>query len=386
VYLLKLILRNALRHKLRTLLTVAGLAIAVLAFGTLRTVITSWNSGVESSQANRMVTVHSVSFIFPLPLSYRDQIARVPGVKRVSFANWFSGIYIDKYQFFPRLAVDPETFWDVTPEFIVSDSVKEALKGRRNGCVIGVKIARDYKLNVGDVMNIEGDIYPGKWQMQVVGIYRGRDRTADETQMLFNWHYLDEQLKVNEPGRDGHVGWYILQIDNPNQRGTIAASVDNLFANSPAETKTQTEKEFQQSFVSMSGALLTTFNVVSFVIIGILLLVLANTMAMTARERVREYAVMRTLGFTSRNLLLLISGESMLLSLVGGGIGLAATFGLCALIQQVAPAGMFPVFIVEPVTVALAFFSAVVAGIVAAALPVRRVGRMKIVDGLRQIA
>jgi putative ABC transport system permease protein len=386
MYLLKLILRNTLRHKLRTSLTVAGIAIAVLAFGTLRTVITSWNSGVESSQANRMVTVHSVSFIFPLPLSYRDQITKVAGVKKVSFANWFSGIYIDQYQFFPRLAIDPETFWDVTPEFLVSDSVKEALKRQRNGCVVGIKIANQYKLKPGDVMNIEGDIYPGKWQMQVVGIYRGRDRTADETQMLFNWHYLDEQLKVNEPGRDGHVGWYILQIENPNDRAKIALAVDNLFANSPAETKTQTEKEFQQSFVSMSGAILSAINVVSFVIIGIILLVLSNTMAMTARERIREYAVMRTLGFSSRNLTQLIAGESLLISLVGGGVGLAVTFPLCSLIQQVAPTGMFPVFIVEPGTVLLAFLSAVAAGTVAAAFPIRRTSRMKIVDGLRQIA
>src|SRR5258708_13407632 len=169
MYLLKLILRNTMRHKLRTSLTVAGIAIAVLAFGTLRTVITSWNSGVESSQANRMVTVHSVSFIFPLPLSYPDQLVKVPRVKKVSFPNWFSGTYIDQYQFFPRLAIDPETFWDVTPEFLVSDSVKEALKRQRNGCVIGIKIANQYRLKAGDVMNIEGDIYPGKWQMEVVG-------------------------------------------------------------------------------------------------------------------------------------------------------------------------------------------------------------------------
>src|SRR6267378_8130161 len=170
MYIIKFVFRNALRHKLRTSLTILGIAIAVLAFGIMRTVVTSWYSGVESSQANRMITVHRVSFIFELPLSYRDQIAKVPGVKKVSFANWFSGIYIDQNQFFARLAVDPETIWDVFPEFIVSDSVKEALKRVRNGCVIGAKIARDYKLSIGDVMNIEGDIYPGKWQMQVVGI------------------------------------------------------------------------------------------------------------------------------------------------------------------------------------------------------------------------
>src|ERR1041385_3865313 len=219
--------------------------------------------------------------------------------------------------------------------------------------------------------------------MQVGGIYHGRDKTADETQMLFNWHYLDEQLKVNEPGRDGHVGWYILQIVNPNDRAKIALAVDNLFANSPAETKTQTEKEFQQSFVSMSGAILSAINVVSFVIIGIILLVLSNTMAMTARERIRGYAVLRPLCFSSRNLVSLIAGESMLLALAGGLIWLGVTFPICAGIQSVAPTGMFPLFNVEPVPVVLAFLSSIAAGFVAAALPIRRAARMKIVDGLR---
>jgi len=385
MYILKLILRNALRHKLRTLLTIVGIAIAVLAFGIMRTVVTSWYSGVESSQANRMLTVHKVSFIFDLPLAYRDRITKVPGVKKVSFANWFQGIYIDKNQFFARLAVDPETIWDVSPEFVVSDSVKEALKKQRNACVIGAKLEHDYNLHVGDLMSIEGDIYPGKWQMQIVGVYHGKDQTVDETQMLFNWHYLDEELKQNEPGRDGHVGWYILQIENPNDRARVSAAVDDLFTNSSAETKTQTEKEFQQSFVSMSGAILTAINVVAFVIIGIILLVLSNTMAMTARERIGEYAVMRTLGFSTRNISQLVAGESLLISLLGGLIGLAVTFPLCAAIQKIVPTGWFPVFNVETATVVLAFGSAIAAGVIAAAFPISRAIGMRIVDGLRHI-
>lgn len=385
MHILRLVFKNLMRHKLRTLLTIIGIAIAVMAFGLMQTVVASWNAGVEASAANRLVTVHSVSFIFPLPLAYRDRIARVPGVSNVSYANWFQGIYIDENQFFARLAIDPETIFDVYPEWLTSDQEKEALRNTRNGAIIGRKIAEQYNLKVGDLMNIQGDIYPGEWTMKVVGIYHGRDETIDETAMLFNWHYLDEQLRSTQPTRSGFVGWYIVQISNPNDRTTISRQIDDLFSNSPAETKTQTEKEFQQSFVSMSGAILTAINVVSFVIIGIILLVLSNTMAMSIRERIREFAVLKTLGFSTPHIVGLIGGESMVISLLGGLIGLAITFPITAAIHKGLPSGWFPIFNVDTLTIVLAFLAAIIAGVVAAAFPLSRTVRMKIVDGLRQV-
>jgi putative ABC transport system permease protein len=385
MFIFRLVMKNLLRHKLRTFLTIVGIAVAVMAFNLMKTVVTAWNSGVAASAANRLVTVHSVSFIFPLPYSYLAQIEKIPGVKRVSYANWFSGIYIDENQFFARMAVDPETIWDLYPEFIITEEAKEALKRTQNGCVIGVKIAKQYNLHVGDIMPMEGDIYPGHWEMKVVGFYQGKDETVDETQMLFNWHYLDEQVRQTQPGRAGQVGWYLLSIDNPNDRARISAAVDALFANSPAETKTQTEKEFQQSFVSMSGAILTAINVVSYVIIGIILLVLSNTMVMTARERIREYAVMKTLGFSSFHLGGLIAGESLAISSLGGLIGLAMSFPIVEAIHKGLPSGWFPVFALEPFTIGLAIVFALLAGVAAAIFPIGRAARMKIVDGLRQI-
>ncbi len=385
MHILKLVIKNMLRHRLRSMLTIFGIAVAVMAFGLMRTIVTAWNSGVAASAVNRLITVHSVSFIFPLPLSYNERIAQIPGVKKVSYANWFQGIYIDRNQFFARMAVDPETIWDVYPEYILSEAEKEAMKRVRNGCILGRKIAEQYKLKVGDLMTLDGDIYPGRWEMQVVGIYKGKDQTTDETQMFFNWKYLDEEVKVRQPGREGYVGWYIVQIDDPNDRTTIAGAIDNLFANSPAETKTQTEKEFQQSFVSMSGAILTAINVVSFVIIGIILLVLTNTMVMTARERVREYAVLRTLGFTTFHIAGLIGGEAMFIACLGGGIGLAITFPIIIGVEKGIPSGWFPIFKLETITIMLAVSTAILAGITASAFPVIRAVRTKIVDGLRQI-
>jgi len=386
MFILRLIYKNLLRHKLRTLLTIMGITIAVLAFGLMQTVVSAWNAGVAASAANRLVVVHSVSFIFPLPLSYRARIEKIPGVRTVSWANWFSGVYIDEKQFFARMAVDPDHYFDVFPEFIVSDEALAEFKRQRNAAIIGAKIAKDYNLKPGDIMPMEGDIYPGHWEMKVVGIYHGRDEGTDESQMLFNWNYLDQSLLATQPARAGRVGWYVVDIDNPDDRARISAAIDDLFANSPAETKTQTEKEFQQSFVSMSSAILTAINLVSIVIIGIILLVLSNTMIMTARERFREYAVLKTIGFSGAHLVGLIGGESLLIACVGAAAGVAITFPISNVIEKGLPSGWFPVFNVEPVTLLLAVGSAILAGVVAAAVPVIRSLRMSIVDGLRQVA
>jgi putative ABC transport system permease protein len=385
MFILVLIWKNLRRHKLRSFLTLTGITIAVLAFGILRTVDSAWNAGVAASAADRLVTVHSVSFIYPLPLAYRQQIEKIPGVQTVSWANWFSGIYIDESQFFARLAVDPANFFKVYPEFVVSDEAVAELAKQRNGAIIGAVIAEKYKLKIGDIMPIEGDIYPGHWEMKVVGIYKGRDEGTDQTQMLFNWEYLDQSLQQTQPARSGKVGWYVVDIANPADRARISHEIDALFANSPAETKTQTEKEFQQSFVSMSSAILTAINIVSIVIVGIILLVLSNTMIMTARERFREFAVLKTLGFTAAHLSALIGGESMLIAGLGSAIGIGLTYPLAAVIEKGLPSGWFPVFNVEPATLGWAALAAFISGIVAAAVPVLRTLRTSIVDGLRQV-
>lgn len=383
--ILKLVFRNVLRHKLRSTLTVLGIAIAVMFFGILRTVVDAWYSGVEASAVNRLITRHAVSFIFPLPYSYREQIARIPGVTRVTFANWFQGIYIDQNQFFARMAVDAETFFDGYPEFIVDKDQLDTFKKERNACVIGQKIADQYKLKIGDVMPIEGDIYPGKYEFVVRAIYKPRDEKVDATQMLFHWTYLDERLRQDQPTRAGNVGWYIITIGDPSKAPLISQTIDEMFKNSRAETKSETEAAFQQSFVSMSGAILTAMNFIAFVIIGVILLVLGNTMVMTARERIREYAVLKTLGFTAGHIVGLIAGESLTISIAGGVLGLFLTFPMVQGIAANIPSGMFPVFETTPTTIVLAGSSALVVGVIAALFPIWRATSMKIVDGLRQI-
>jgi putative ABC transport system permease protein len=383
--LLNLLLRNTLRHKLRSLLTVLGIGVAVMAFTLLRTVVTAWHAGVEASAANRLITRHAVSFVFPLPLAYRDRIAQVAGVDKVTYALWFSGVYIDKNQFFARLAVDSDTFFDVYPEFLIEPEQFERFKRERNAAIIGIEIARRYNLKLGDIMLLEGDVYPGQWEFVVRGIYQPRDQTTDPATMMFHFKYVEERVRQEAPERAGQVGWYIVRIANPENAAPVSEAIDKLFENSPAETKTETERAFQQNFLSAASAVITAMNVMSFVIIGIILLVLCNTMIMSARERTHEYAVLKALGFSGAKLFSLIAGESVILSAFGSGVGLLMTFPAVAAFQKALPKGWFPVFYIKPQTIMIATVSGLLIGLAASLIPVRRILSTRIVEGLRHV-
>jgi putative ABC transport system permease protein len=308
-------------------------------------------------------------------------------VTGLSWANWFGGVYgnsTDFKNFWPRFGVDADTYFGLYPEFLVPPDQLAAFRKERSACIIGRKVAADHGFKLGDVITLEGDIYPGPWQFVVRGIYTGRDKSVDETQMFFQWDYLYEQVKQREPGRPTDAGFYILRVGSPSDMPLVAAAVDSLFTNSRAPTKTESEREFQQSFVSMSNAIITSLKVVSFVIVGIILLVLANTILMAARERTREYAVLKTLGFQARHIAGFIIGESLLIALCGGLLGLALTFPIVRGFGLALP-GFFPVIRVEPVTIALALCAALLSGLAAAAVPTVRAIRTPIVAGLRMI-
>ncbi len=381
--ILKLIIRNSFRHKLRAILTVLGIAIAVIAFGLLRTVVTAWYAGVESSSVDRLVARDAVSFIFPLPYSYLEKISQIQGVETVSYANWFGGTYIDKNQFFSRLAIDADNYFDVYPEFLLSKKELTDFKKERNSCVIGSDIAKQYHLKVGDVMSLDGDIFPGRWDFVIRGIYQPKNKTTDATQMLFHWDYLNERMKQETPGRANQIGWFIIKINDPDKASVVSDRVDALFKNSSAETKTETERAFQQGFIASSSAIITSMNVMSFVIVGIILLVLANTMIMSARERTKEYAVFKAIGFNASHLTELIMGESLFISILGGGLGLLLTFPIIAGFEANIPKGFFPIFQIEPITLILAVIAVLFIGIAAAIFPLQRALATKIVDGLR---
>ena len=383
--LLRLLFRNALRHKLRSLLTILGVGVAVMAFALLRTVVSAWHAGVEASSANRLITRHAVSFVFPLPLAYRDRIAQVPGVENVTYATWFSGVYIDKNQFFGRLTVDSETFFEVYPEFLIPKDQFDTFKRERNACIIGVDLARRYNLKLGDIMNVEGDVYPGSWEFVVRGIYRPRDQTTDPATMMFHYKYVDERVRLEMPERSGEVGWYIVRIRDPENSAAVSEAIDRLFANSRAETKTETERAFQQNFLSSASAVITAMNIMSFLIIGIILLVVANTMIMSVRERTHEYAVLKALGFSGRHLFFLVAGESLIISILGTALGLLVTLPAVRGFQTALPKGWFPVFYIKPETIVLGCIVGFLVGLIASLIPTRRILTTRIIESLRHV-
>ncbi len=384
--LLKLVCKNAFfRRPGRALLTVAGMALAVLAFGMLRTVVDAWYAGVELSSATRLVTRNSISLIFPLPLAYKERIKAVPGVATVAAANWFGGVYQDPKNFIAIFAVEEGPYFKLYPEYLVPDREMEDFNRDRQGCIAGRKIADRFHWKVGDAITISGTIFPGNWAMNVRGIYTGRDKNIDETQLIFHWDYLNETMKKTTPRRADQVGFYMVGIERPELAAEISQAIDARFANSLAETRTETEKAFQLGFVAMSSAIITAIRAVSVMVIFIIMAVAANTMAMAARERLGEFAVLKTLGFTPGWLALLMLGESLAVSVAGGGLGLALTFPAARAFGQ-AMSAFLPVFDVTESTVWMQAGVSLAVGLAAAAFPALRAGRAPIAEALRRIA
>ena len=383
--ILKILFKNAFRNKLRTGLTFLGITIAILAFGLLRTVISAWYAGVEASSATRLVTRNSISLIFPLPLSYKDRIRQIGGVKTVAYGTWFGGIYIDEKNFFPNFAVEPRAFLDLYPEFILSPAEKEAFFKDRKAFVAGRKLATKYGWRIGDIITLKGTIFLGDWDFVLRGIYRGRDESTDESQFIFHWDYLNETLKkrTSHPWID-HVGYYMVGVVRPELSAEVASAIDHLFKNSLAETLTETEKAFQQGFISMSGAIVAAIQIVSMVVIVIILAVVANTMVMTTRERIGEYAILKTLGFGGRHIAVLIFGESLVITMIGCLLGIFATFPAARAFSKTLGT-FFPIFNVEPLTIYLDLASALLVALIAAVIPTQRAIKIRIVDGLRRI-
>ncbi len=384
MHTLKLIIKNALRHKLRTTLTVLGLVVATLSFGLLQTVVDAWYAGAEAASNTRLITRNAISLVFTLPLSYESKIRGVEGVNGVAYANWFGGIYQEPKNFFPQFAISGGSYLDLYPEFVLSDEQRTAFLRDRKGCVVGRKLATQYGFKLGDVIPIKGTIFPGQWEFVVRGIYDGKQATTDTSQFFFHWDYLNETLLKTVARRANQIGVYIVQIDNPDNAAAISRAIDAQFKNSLAETLTETEKAFQLGFVSMSEAIIVAIRVVSFVVILIIMAVMANTMAMSARERLSEYATLKALGFGPGFLATLIFGESVLIAAVGAGIGIALLFpvakGFSAQLGT-----FFPTFEISSKTLALQAGAALVVGIIAAIAPTVRSTRVNIVDGLRSI-
>lgn len=380
----KLILRNTLRHRLRTVLTVLGMAIAILSFGLLRTVVDAWYAGVEGAGADRLITRNAISLIFRLPLAYLNKIKAVPGVKRVAYGYWFGGIYIDERNFFPQFAVDLHHYLDIYPEFVIPPEQRQTLLKERNACVAGRRLVERFGWKPGDIITLRGTIFPGTWELVLRAVYTGAEETTDVNRFLFHYDYVNEAMKKTLPALANQVGYFVTQVEDIDQAPAIAAQIDATFKNSLAETLTESEKAFQMGFVSMTKAIVMAIQVVSYVVIAIILIVLANTMAMTARERREEHAVLKTLGFQGRHLVALIAGESLAIAVLGGLTGVLAIFP-AAHFFRAALGNYFQVFNVSDETLILCLGIALGIGLLAAIFPAWRAARVPIAEGLRRI-
>jgi putative ABC transport system permease protein len=385
MFFLKFVLRNVFRARLRSTLTIVGLVIAVLAFGLLQTVVRAWYAGSDAASATRLITRNAISLTFSMPVYYREKIRGVPGVTGVSVSNWFGGIYREPKNFFAQFAVDAPTYFPMYPEFIFQPDEFAAFLRDRRGAVVGRQLAELYGFKVGDTIPLKSSIYPGNWEFTVRAIYDARDETTITRQMYFHFDYLNEQIKKIFPRRSDQAGVFVVSIADSTASADIARAIDEEFKNSLAETLTETEKAFTLGFVAMIETIVVAIEGVSYVVILIIMAVAANTMAMTARERMSEYATLKALGFSPRTVALLILAEALLLAAIGGGIGILLTTPVVRIFH----AATISVFAKMPL-VAETFYlqaaCALVVGAVAGIVPAWRASRIRIVDGLRHVA
>jgi len=377
-----LVWKNIWRRKFRTTFTLLSIFIAFVLFGILMTIRYSFAFGVEIAGADRLVLIHKVSLIMPLPVSYQQRLQQTQGVEIASHQTWFGGIYQDPSNFFANIAVVPEPFLKTYPEFVLPPEQVEAWRNDRQGAIIGRDLAERFNWKIGDKIPLTAPIWLPKgggttWEFNVVGIYDGAD-AVDKTQMFFRYDYLDE----NRAQGQGQVGWYVVKIADPNQAVDLSRTFDEMFANSAAETKTTTEKGFIEGFAKQIGDIGSIMIAISSTVLFMFGLVAASTMAQSVRERTSELAVLKTLGFSGTTILILVLTESLFIAFTGGllGLGLAWLF-----VQGGDPTnGMLPIFVLPARDVLIGVGLMVLMGLLAGVMPAVAAMRLRITDALRR--
>jgi putative ABC transport system permease protein len=375
-----LLIANLFRKKIRLTLTLGSFFVALFLFGMLAAIRGAFNQGVDVAGADRLVTINRTSLINPVPLSYMDKIRQIKGVTLITHMNWFGGVYQDPKNFFPKFAINVENQRQVYPELQISDTEWSNFVKDRQGAVVGAQTASRFGWKVGDRIPIKGDIFPGNWEFNLDAIYRGKDSQQDETQMWFQWDYFQERM----PDRlKGLVGWYTLRVDNPDNAGRIAKAIDETFANSSYETKTETEKSFATGFVKQLGNIQFLIITIGSVVFFTLLLITGNTMAIAVRERTGELAVLKAVGFSDRFVLLFVMAESLLISLIGGGLGILAAKTIAALRNPLP--NVLPFFKVPNTALVMGFALALTVGLISGIIPAIGAMRLRVVDALRRV-
>lgn len=380
---LPLLFKNILRKKTRLVLTIGSFAIALFLFGILALVNNSFNGALNNmAGVDRLMIQNRVSIIQPVPQAYKDKIAQVEHVKLVTYANWFGATYQDEKNFFPQYAIDEENYRQMYPEFKVSDDEWKAWEEDREGVIIGEKTAQKYGFKVGDRVPLKGVIWGGgdSWSFNVRGIYHTAKPDEDSSQFWLHWKLFDERRQFGK----GTVGWYIVRVDSPDNAVTVSKKIDAMFTNSSTETKTQTEKEMMASWAKQTGNVGLIITIIGSIVFFTLLLVVGNTMAMSIRERMRELAVLKAIGYTDGFVLVLVIAEALLVAAIGVLIGLGLLLLALPGIERALSSFLQFVYLppdkaIEGVVITL--FIAFLAGI----LPAFNASRLRVVDAIRRV-
>ena len=374
-----LVLANLGRHKRRTVLTIARVALALFLFASLQTVVTTLERAAQFGSARRLVMTNASGFILPLPLSYANRLSAAKGVSNVTWANWFGGKYGDNKDFFAQFAVDPESYLEIYPEILVPEDQKQAFFRERSAALIGVRLLDKFGWRVGQNITLQGTIFPGDWTFTIRGVYTPSDPVINDDMMLFHHEYLEERN-----GRPGIAGWYIIEIDDANNAAGTAKVLDDQFRNSSAPTKTGTEQAFNASFATMWGNVSLLMGTIGLAVVFAILLVTANAMMMSARERTGEVAVLKTIGFSDRTLFRLVMLEAGFIALTGALIGLGGAKLLYKL-SNFNAGGFLPGFDVTTRTLLIGAAIALVLMLASGLVPALRAARLPVVQALRRV-
>lgn len=383
---LPIVWRNLLRRKFRTIFTIGAIFFAFLLFGVLMAIRAAFGMGVQMAGEERLMVIDKISLIQPLPGSYQDRIKQVEGVKDITHSNWFGGYYQDVHNQFATMAVDPESWLRMYNDtFQVPPDEAKAWYADRTGAIVGIDTATKYRFKVGDRIPLQGTIFRrpdgGPWEFTIDGIYTSKEKGADKTNFFFHYDYLNETIK--SPNFHDQVGWYVIRIANPADAAAVAARIDTLFANSPVETRTDTEKAFVSNFAGQVGDIGSIMMAIVGMALFTILLVSGNTMAQSIRERTNELAVLKTLGFSNGRVLGMVLLESACIAIVGGGLGIAVAYALISASGDPTH-GLLPAFFFPTADVIAGIGLVFALGLASGILPAWQAGRLKIVDALRR--
>lgn len=376
---LHLVLANLGRHKRRTFLTIASVALALFLFASLRTVVTTLERAAQFGSARRLVMTNATGFVLPLPLSYANRLSAAKGISNVTWANWFGGKYGDNKRFFAQFAVDPESYLEVYPEIQMPEDQKQAFLRERSSAIVGRRLLDVFGWRLGQDVTIQGTIFPGDWTFTIRGVYTPSDPIINDDMMLFHHSYLEERV-----GRPGIAGWYVLEIDDANNAASIGKALDDQFKNSSAPTKTGTEQAFNASFATMWGNVSLLMGTIGMAVVFAILLVTANAMMMSARERTGEVAVLKTIGFSDGSLFGMVMLEAGVIAVAGAVLGLGGA-KLLYKASNFNAGGFLPGFDVTTSTLVVGSAIALVLMLASGLVPAIRAARLPVVQALRRV-